>query len=221
VGASVVSADDLASAGVHIGGLLLAILLSVKLLRHAHTPGARIAVKAFCTAWVVLYAASVLYHLMPDGGWLKPTALALDNAAIFLAIAGSYTPVAVLTLRRPDAQLMLAAAWIPAAFALSAELIALSGGYAGWFHRNVFLLCIAQGWGPAVLHSRTLFYGLPRRFGSLVFASGVIYVAGVFLYRAHEMPWHHTYWHVAVVIGSLLNFAAIRVLLSRRALPVN
>lgn len=206
--------DDLASAGVHGGGLLLVLGFGAVLLRRARTPLARRAVEALLGAWILLYLSSISFHLLRYDALVGPITLALDDGTIFVAIAGTYTAVALLVLRPADQRIMLPVLWGGAAAGIALAVTAISAGYGRWYQPSAFLLCAGCGWGPGIAYCRSLARGVPRRTGLLILASGLVYVGGLYFYRDHALPWHHTYWHLAVVIGCLLDFTAVSQLLA-------
>ncbi len=215
--------DDLASAGVHGLGLVLALAFGGYLLTRAQAPSARASVRILCAAWLVLYLASICYHVADHGTFLRAVGLALDDGAIFVAIAGTYTPFALLALRPAERKLALTVLWAGAAAGVAATVIAVGGGYVPWYQPNVLFVCAIFGWGPALVYCRTLTLSLPQIIGPLVLTSGLVYVAGAYFYEEHGLAWHHTYWHIAVVLGCLLDFTAIAMLLRaprRFAMPI-
>jgi len=209
--------DDLASAAMHAGGLVLVLVYGGFLRRRAATPLACFAVRAFCSAWTILYLASISYHLAAGGGgMLAHVTLALDDGAVFVAIAGTYTPVALLALRPADGRLVLTTLWCAAAAGLTGAAVAIAAGAVPWYQPGVLVAGTMSTFGPSIAYCRTLFRRLPRRTMVLLAASGAVYAIGGYFYRDHSWPWHHTYWHLAVVIGSLLDCAAIAALLCAR-----
>jgi hemolysin III len=214
MGPSLDVSDDLASAGVHAGGLVLALLFSFYLLRRAEDPVARFAIRALGLAWAVLYLASISYHLTHIEAAWDPLTTALDDGAIFVAIAGTYTPVALLILPPLDGRVAVRLLWCAAAAGASTGFVMIVAGDLSWYQPSVLVICSIYGWGPAIAYCRTLRRAMPRGAGFLILASGLVYVAGSYFYRDHSVPWHHTYWHVAVVIGCLLDFTAIVALLA-------
>ncbi|HEV8029179.1 MAG TPA: hemolysin III family protein [Stellaceae bacterium] len=221
MGSSLEVADDLASAGVHAGGLVLALIFSLCLLRRAEDPVARFAIRALGLAWLILYLASISYHLTHIETAWDPLTTALDDGAIFVAIAGTYTPVALLILPPADGRFAVRLLWCAGAAGAATGFVMILTGDLSWYQPSVLVICSIYGWGPAIAYCRTLRRAMPRGAGFLILASGLVYVAGSYFYRDHRLPWHHTYWHMAVVIGCLLDFTAIAALLAatrRRAL---
>jgi hemolysin III len=215
--------DDLASAGVHAFGLVLAVAFGAYLLNRSATPPAKGAVRVLCAAWLLLYLSSICYHLADRGSLLRAVGLALDDGAIFAAIAGTYTPFAVLALAPREREIALGVLWGGAAAGVAAAATAVGAGYVSWYQPNLLLISALFGWGPAILYCRTLTRALPQIVGPLVLTSGVVYVTGAYFYQAHALAWHHTYWHGAVVLGCLLDFTAVALLLGaprRMAMPV-
>jgi hemolysin III len=213
MGLSLDSSDDLASALVHVAGLVLVVLFGFGLLRQARTPVARFAVKVLSLAWVALYLSSISYHLTSFAQGSDHLTLALDDGAIFVAIAGTYTPFALLTLPPGDGILALRLLWCAAAAGVATGFVAILVGDASWYQPSVLVTCSVYGWGPGLAYCRTLRRSMPGHAGLLLLASGGVYVIGSYFYRDHSLPWHHAYWHTAVVIGCLLDFMAIAAMI--------
>ncbi len=211
--------DDLASAAVHGGGLMLTLLFGLYLLSRARTPLERLSIRALCAGWTVLYLASIGYHLADHHGFVNHIAYALDDSAIFVAIAATYTPIAWLALCPADGRLVLQLLWSGAAVALVGAALAAAGGFTHWYQPGVLVAGTMCGSGPGIAYCRTLKRALPRAAALLVLASGIVYLGGAYFYHEHSLPWHHSYWHAAVVLGCLLDFAAIAALLTAQRRP--
>ena len=206
--------DDLASAAAHGAGVALVLACVAVLWPRAQAPLPRFCLRIFAAAWTILYLCSISYHLAAgSGGLVEHVALALDDGAIFVAIAGSYTPIALLVLRPADGRLVLPALWCVALAGLAGAALAIATGAVPWYQPGVLVAGTMSTFGPGLAYCRTLFRRLPRQSALLLALSGACYVAGGWFYRDHSWEWHHTLWHVAVVMGSLLDFAAIAALL--------
>jgi hemolysin III len=205
--------DDLTSAAVHGCGLVLALAFAGVLFRRTTLPLARLAVAALGAAWLVLYLSSIGYHLMRAEQGRSQIVLALDDGAIFVAIAGTYTPVAVLALPPSARRPLLVLIWAVAAAGVVAGFVAASTDAVYLYQPSVLAICAAFGWAPAIAYCRTLARRVSPPAGTCIALSGVVYVGGAWFYRAYALPWHHTYWHIAVVVGCLLDFTAIASLL--------
>src|SRR5262245_32689156 len=95
----------------HLVGLILATAGTVQLLRLAHRPAQTVAFAVYGGSLILLYAASTLYHALPFPRHRLRKLRTLDHIAIYFLIAGTYTPVAVVTLHGPSGWALLAAAW--------------------------------------------------------------------------------------------------------------
>jgi hemolysin III len=217
--APLVLTDDTASAAIHLGGLALAAFLTWRLRRQAATPMARRSAAILGPVWGLLYVASIAYHLAERGTLAKSIALVFDDGAIFVAIAGTYTPVMRMLLPQSAQRVMLRALWVIAGAGLSAAALAVAWQYLSWYQPSVLGSTLICGFGPAVAYARTLTRGLPPRARLQIALSGLVYVGGACFYRARDLPWHHSYWHAAVVLGSVLDFMAIAALTAGGAPP--
>ena len=151
---------------------------------------------------IVMYTASTLYHSIP-----LPRAKAvlrfLDHASIFLLIAGTYTPFALVNLRGPWGWSLLAAIWGLAivGIALQARLIRHS--------RLVTALpYVAMGW-LVVIAIKPLVESVAPGGLVLLLSGGLAYTVGAIFYVWRRLPFHHAIWHAFVLTGSILHFFAI------------
>ena len=210
------SPDEKVNVATHAVGLLLFIPLAAWLLARAAPGRERAAVIVFDAAWIVLYAASILYHALPPGSPGKAALLVADYGAIFLVIGAGYTPFALLLLPPNRAGTALLLTWAPAVLGLAVEAAAFTSAYRTAFLRGAYILYAVQGWAPLLAYGRRVLRQLSRASLFFLVASGAVYSAGIVFYRWRSLPWHHAYWHVAVVIGCLLNVGGMRVLLTGR-----
>jgi hemolysin III len=150
----------------------------------------------------LLYTASTLYHSIP-----LPRARAvlrvLDHAAIFLLIAGTYTPFALVNLRGPWGWSLLGVLW-------GAALLGVALRAAPRRPPNAFFLTLylAMGWSAlAVL--RPLAVHVAPGGVALLLLGGRFYTGGGVFYLWRRLPYQHAIWHAFVLIGSVLHFFAI------------
>jgi len=156
----------------------------------------------FGASLVLLYAASTLYHALRSPRWKRVLRVA-DHAAIFLLIAGTYTPFTLVNLRGPWGWSLFGVVW-----ALAVGGMVMKVFWTGRFDVLSTLVYLFMGW--LVLGAlRPLFAALPL--GSLVFLliGGVAYSVGTVFYGWTRLPYHHAVWHVFVLIGSLCHFVAV------------
>lgn len=157
---------------------------------------------------VLLYLSSTLYHGF-HAGRAKRLFRIFDHSAIFLLIAGTYTPITLITLRGRMGWALFGAVW-----GLAAAGIA---GKAFWAHRFAVLstvLYLAMGW-LAVIAIRPLLAHLNT--ASLVFLAlgGLFYTLGTAFYLWRGLKFHHAVWHLFVLAGSICHFFTMLFLLPR------
>jgi hemolysin III len=151
---------------------------------------------------VLVYATSVLYHGVTHEAskrWLRT----LDHVAIFLLIAGTYTPFVLIALRGAWGWSLFGIVWTLAAIGTVMELAGL--------HRLrgvMIALYIGMGW-VGIVAIRPLMAALPAAGIALVFGGGVSYTLGVIFYVWRSLRFHHAVWHVFVIGGSVLQFLSV------------
>jgi hemolysin III len=133
----------------------------------------------------------------------------LDQSAIYLKIAGTYTPFAVLTGTNPG--LFLAGIW--AASLTGASMILF--GPARW-KRPSFVLYLVLGWA-GVLFGGPLVAGLSTAGLALILTGGVLYSLGVVFLLWERLPHHNTVWHVFVLVATAVLYTAVLIELSGRS----
>ena len=197
--------DELASSVVHGIGIVLSIAGLAILVAFAALHGDALAVVAcavFGASLVLLYTASTLYHSISAAG-AKPTLRALDHIAIYVLIAGTYTPFTLLALPNAWGWSLFAAVWALALIGSALEL-----GVLRRYHKLAVLLYIGMGWigivafGPLSKH-------LQVGGTVLLLAGGLAYTLGVPFYLWRRLPYNHALWHVFVLAGSVLHFLAV------------
>jgi hemolysin III len=151
---------------------------------------------------ILLYLASTLYHSMPDGK-VKTLFKKFDHSAIYLLIAGTYTPVTLITLRGTLGWTLFFAVWAIALIGIIYKMF--------WIKKfSLFstILYILMGW-LIVLASGTLFSAMNTT--SLVFllCGGVLYTAGTAFYVWEKLKFNHMIWHLFVLGGSICHFFTI------------
>jgi hemolysin III len=157
----------------------------------------------FGVALVLLYAASTLYHSLPRGRG-KEVFRRLDHAAIFLLIAGTWTPFALGPLRGTWGWSLLALVW-----GLAALGIVLVTAIPRRGRRVSLVLQLAMGW-LAALALEPLARTLHADGLALLVAGGLAYSLGVVFYAWRSLPFGHAVWHVFVLAGSALHFSCVQ-----------
>ena len=150
-----------------------------------------------------LYAVSTLYHSVRSAR-LKAILQKCDHSAIYLLIAGSYTPFTLVTLHGPWGWSLFGVSWGLAALGIAQELTL------GRRTRSVSMtLYVLMGW-LALVGIRPLVHALPAAGTAWLVAGGVIYSAGIYFFINDERIRHgHGIWHLFVLAGSLCQFVSV------------
>jgi hemolysin III len=197
--------EEIANSITHGVGAALAVAGLVVLVALAATRGSAshvVGCAVFGATLVLMYAASALYHGIPNPR-AKRVLQVLDHSAIYLVIAGTYTPFMLVSLRGTAGWVLLATVW-----AVAAAGIVFSSTLGRRAHVLSVVLYVAMGWIGIVVF-RPLTASLGPAGMALVVGGGVVYTAGVIFYGWKRLPYNHAIWHVFVLAGSALHFAAV------------
>ena len=197
--------EELANSVTHGIGIVLAIAALAVLSAFAARNGDALHVVAcsvFGAALILNYTASTLYHSVQSAR-IKPRLRALDHSAIFLLIAGTYTPFMLVSLRGVWGWSMLAVIWTLALLGIAMRLV-----LKGRFHGVVVGLYVAMGWA-VVLALEPLLRHVATGGMVLLVAGGLVYTLGVVFYKWKSLPYNHAIWHGFVLAGSALHFFAV------------
>ena len=153
----------------------------------------------------ILYLSSTLYHSFP--GRAKRVFRVIDHQAIYLLIAGTYTPIAVVALRSAGGWWLLGGVWAMALFGIVLDAVRRTGPRIG-----SVLLYLAMGWFCVMaMDSLQVLLSL----GSLTWliVGGVFYTSGIVFFALDSWyPWCHGVWHLFVLAGSISHYIAIFLL---------
>lgn len=199
------AAEEIANALTHGVGALLAFGGSAVLITLAAVWGDGWQLGGaivFGATLFVLYLASTLYHALPHPSakrWFK----VIDHCAIYLLIAGTYTPFSLIGLRGHGGMALFTVAWSLAAAGILFKLFTT-----GRFRGLSTALYVAMGWmalfaGPAMIEH------LPPATLTWLAAGGVAYTAGVLFYLNRSLRYAHAVWHLFVIAGSVCHFVAV------------
>ena len=157
----------------------------------------------FTTTMLLVYLASTVYHAWPETN-TKSLLQVIDHAAIFLLIAGTYTPFALGPLRSSGGLAML---WIVWALALFGVIMKATRGVLR--HRKLAMtLYLGTGWF-ALIFIRPLALAIPLSALLWLIAGGIAYTAGTLFFANERRRYCHFVWHVFVLAGSGCHFAAV------------
>jgi hemolysin III len=197
--------EELAHSITHGVGLLAAIagLIALVALAAATRDPWRIwACSIYATTLVLLYAASTLYHAL-SGTRARHVFQVLDHSAIYLLIAGTYTPFALVSLRGPWGWSLLAIVWVLALAGVTMK--ALFG--ARWPVVSTALY-ICMGW-TVVIAVKPLVAHVPPAAIAWLLAGGLAYTGGVVFYAWTRLRYSHAVWHLFVLTGSICHYIAV------------
>jgi hemolysin III len=197
--------EEIANCITHGLGIVLSVTGLVILLISTRNSGDVLHIISsmiFGTTLVLLYTASTLYHGVQKPH-AKQTMRMLDRSAIFLLIAGTYTPFALVNLRGPWGWSLFAVIWG----------LALCGIFIEVFLRRrksgkSIALYVFMGW-VIVAALKQLLATVPPDGLFLLLLGGISYTSGIAFYLWKRLPYNHSVWHVFVLGGSLFHFFAV------------
>jgi hemolysin III len=197
--------EEIANSISHGIGLLAAVVATPILILtavHQGRAGFVVGCSIFGASMLLMYVASTLYHALPPGR-AKRVFRVLDHGAIYVLIAGSYSPFTLGALGGGWGWGLFGTIWALAAFGI----IAKSTGF-GWHPRWSSVLYLAMGW-LAVVAAKPLWHQLPRASVVWLAVGGVAYTAGVAFYAAPRLRYAHFVWHLFVVAGTTCHVIAV------------
>jgi len=197
--------EEIANSVTHGIGLLLSIAGLVVLVVQANIYGNVWRVACFSiygSTLVILYAASTLYHSFPLGR-TKNIFKIIDHSAIYILIAGSYTPFALISLRGAWGWSLFGVIW-----ALALAGIVFKVFFVERFFVLFTIIYLMMGW-LAVIAVRPIINSIPFRGIVWLIAGGLFYSLGVIFHAFPKLPFNHTIWHLFVLAGSICHYFAI------------
>lgn len=197
--------EEIAHSVTHGIGAALAVAGLVLLAVRAHASGdpwRMVSFAVFGATLVLLYTVSCLYHAMIPRR-AKRVFRSLDHAAIYLLIAGTYTPFLLVCLRGGWGWSMFGVIW-----GLAIIGVVFKSMYAGRFRVVSTALYVGMGW-LAVITLKPMLANVPA--GALIWllAGGLFYTGGTAFYLWKKLPYHHAVWHLFVMAGSACHWIAI------------
>lgn len=187
-------------AALSLAGMVVLIVLAS--IAAQVDPWKIVSVSLYGSSLLILYTASTLYHGFRSRR-LKRLFQAFDHCAIYLLIAGTYTPFLLVNLRGPTGWVLFGIVW---SLALGGIILRLA-----WPHRFGLLRVIVylvMGW-LILVASQDMADHLPDIGIGLLVAGGITYTLGVIFYAIRAIPFHHAIWHLFVIGGSVCHFFAI------------
>lgn len=196
--------EELANAIVHgVAAVLAGAALALVVVLAAFTGDAKavVACAVYGTCMFLVFLSSTLFH----GVWhpkAKQVFLAMDHCAIFLAIAGTYTPVALVVFPETSGWVLFGVIWGLALTGIAVRLIV------GDLHWSLIPLFLVMGW-LAFAWGSDLYDNLDPGGVWLLIAGGLCYSGGIVFYLWRGLRFGHAIWHFFVLAGSITHFVAI------------
>ncbi len=198
-------AEEIANGVSHGVGLLAAVAVSpvlvVSAVRRDSSAGI-VGASIFAFTMVLLYLTSTLYHTLPRHK-AKRVFRILDHGAVFLLIAGTYTPFTLGVLRGTWGWTLFGLAWGIAVVGVALKSI---GGIR--YQKLSTILYLAMGW-LIIIAVKPLWLNMPSRGLFWLAAGGLAYTAGVGFYAAKRIRYAHFVWHLFVIAGTACHFIAV------------
>jgi hemolysin III len=197
--------EEIANSVSHGVGFLAAVAAAPVLVFSAvHSGGAAqiLGASVFAVTMVLLYLISTLYHALPRNR-AKRVFQILDHAAIFLMIAGTYTPFTLGVLRGTWGWTLFGLVW---SLALAGVVHTVVGGVR--YPKLSTCLYLAMGW-LILIAVKPLWLRVPTWGLLWLLAGGIAYTAGVAFYAAKRVRYSHFVWHLFVIAGTACHFIAV------------
>lgn len=192
---------EIANAVTHGVGAALATVAFVFLILES-SPEHRLIFGIYGATLILLYLASTLYHSLIFTR-ARNLFRKFDHMAIFLLIAGTYTPFCVTALKGWVGWTLLGVVWGLAI--LGIVLKSLFTGRYEWLSVSIYIL---TGW-MVVFAIKPIYQSLSLTGFVFLVAGGLAYTIGTFFYMNTRLPYHHSIWHLWVLVGSTLHFFSI------------
>lgn len=189
----------------HAFGLLMSSIgLPFLLLKSIHFNGfwKPISIVIFGISLVILYAASTFYHASKDPKIRRKLNI-FDHAAIYVLIAGTYSPFTIIVLEGSLGWIIFGCTW---AFALVGIILKLF--YTGRYDKLSTVMYILMGWQIILVINPLIDVFSPEGL-RLLFAGGVFYTVGALIYSSKKIKYNHAIFHVFVLLGSTSHYLCV------------
>lgn len=197
--------EEVANAITHGFGVILSIIALILLLVRSISlgePSYVLSFTIFGSTMLLLYVCSTMLHSLPEGK-AKNLFEILDHASIYLFIAGTYTPILLITVRGGLGWTVFCVIWGIALFGIVFKI---------FFVKRFMILStlgyIVMGW-IAVFVLKPIVEAMPIPGVILLFTGGIFYTVGCLFYVWRKVPHHHAIWHGFVLVGSACHFFMI------------
>ena len=197
--------ERIADGALHVVGIVASVVAFVVLIRLGMNGETALMVAGFTIygiALVATFCCSASYHFVTRPR-AKEILRRFDHAAIFLMIAGTYTPFVLFQLNNAWGYSLLAVVWAIAIFGIAIKLIAPES-----LNRVSTALYLVQGWA-VVLAWEPLRAASPASVLILLVVGGVLYTVGVVFHLWNRLPYQNAIWHAFVLVAAACHYAAV------------
>ncbi|WP_290696509.1 hemolysin III family protein [Lacinutrix sp.] len=183
-----------------IGAVLGVVCLILLILKDTHkTEYSLLSVIIYGLSIIILFTASTTYHAIKNGKY-KHTFRVIDHISIYLLIAGTYTPVLLISLEQSLGWILFAVVWGIAAFGVVLKIF-----FTGKFNVFSTLLYLVMGW-LIVFDFSNLKTIMPTEGITLLTLGGAAYTIGIIFYTLEKKSFFHVIWHLFVLTGAICHF---------------
>ena len=199
------TAEEIVNSITHGIGALLSIVALVVLIIIAGKSGDiwhLVSFSIYGSTLVLLYLSSTLYHSFSNPK-IKELFARFDHISIFLLIAGTYTPILLISIRGIWGWTLFGIIW---GMAITGAII--RSIYLHRFRKLMVAIYLIMGW-MAILAAKQIYLHLPSTSLAFLIWGGLAYSGGVIFYMWRKLPYSHGIWHLFVLTGSILHFYAI------------
>ena len=201
--------EELANAISHFSGALLAVAGLVLMLNFSIVKGNAwhvVSTSVFGASMIVLYFSSTMTHILPMGR-AKDRFFNFDRIAIYLLIAGTYTPIALLTLHGPMGWVIFGIEW-GLAIVGTAMILSRPGDYKTGVSTFYVVSYAVMGW-LILIAIVPVMNTLPLMGILWILIGGLCYTLGILFFKVIKFPYHHLVWHLLVLAGTISHFFAV------------
>ena len=201
--------EEVANAVSHLAGAMLAVAGLILMITSSVRQGTGwhiVSTSIFGASMIILYFSSFMTHILPAGK-IKDLFFNFDRIAIYLLIAGTYTPLALITLKGPFGWVILGIEWACALVGIGMILMR-----PGSFNKGVnafYVISYAvMGW-LFLIAIVPFIQNLPLMGWLWILIGGLCYTLGILFFSIIKFPYHHLVWHIMVIAGSISHFFAV------------
>jgi len=202
--------EELASMITHaIGAVLSVVGLVYMVVISGNDPWRVTGATIFGSTLILLYLSSTLYHSF-SAPRVKSFFQILDHSAIYLLIAGTYTPLTLVSLRGPWGWSLFGIVWFMAIGGVLTKAL-MKNNRDHWISTAIYIM---MGW-LAIIAIGPLVQAIPTGGLALIIAGGVFYTGGVVFYAWKKLKFNHAVWHLFVLAGSICHVLAVTLYVLR------